>query len=935
MAATTLRKTPHLRAPRIPHAPGVALVLGLSLAFAAEARAEWPPPPPAPEPPPGSTCILIRRGGLGQIWDADVGLGNGTWAAGAYPYTWTGPSPDEHWSLYRFDLSPVPAGAQVVLATFSTYVSWNDKPSEVRIHRITAPWDELTVTWQNFGGTASWDPGVIASFDPSGVGHKTTDLTALVQAWHAGALPNHGILMEEDPVQLHAYFAGESDTVNLRPSLSVCYVAGGPCAGKSDGAACDDGNACTVGETCQSGQCTGSPVTCAPLDDCHEAGVCDPGTGFCTAPEKLDGSPCDDADLCTSDDVCISGLCMGGQAVSCFDGSACTTDVCDPQQGCVNATVSCDDGDACTADSCDPAGGCAHEPIVCDDGDVCTVDTCDPATGCGIAPLSCDDGNACTVDGCDAQTGCTHGPLSCNDGNLCTTDSCDPATGCGTTPVVCPPPDGCHEPASCDEATGRCAYAAKPDGAACDDGDACTQTDTCQAGTCSGGNPVVCPAPDACHEPSTCNAATGTCDLVAKPDGTSCTDGNACTQVDTCLSGACVAGTPVICPPPDACHDAGTCDPSTGVCDNPAKPNGAACDDGNACTTSDTCQSGACTSGTPVTCAAPDQCHDAGTCDPSTGVCDNPAKPDGAACDDGTACTAGDTCQSGACQSGPALDCNDGNPCTDDACDAATGCAHLANTAPCDDGDACTTGDQCAAGQCTPAGYLSCDDGNDCTADTCDPVTACASVPVADNTSCGVGVCQSGACDTQYCANECCSAQGGPGCSDPSVQACVCDADPSCCDVEWTAACGALVASLGCGNCTDPCDDAVLCTVDSCDPQTGCSHDGDPTCGGTCDALHADCDNDPANGCESALDTVANCGACGNACPQANGGAVCDEGQCGIATCEVGWGNCDCSLANGCEANLLTDPLNCGICGRSCATAGGTGICNQGTCVVQ
>lgn len=50
-----------------------------------------------------------------------------------------------------------------------------------------------------------------------------------------------------------------------------------------------------------------------------------------------------------------------------------------------------------------------------------------------------------------------------------------------------------------------------------------------------------------------------------------------------------------------------------------------------------------------VTCTAPDQCHGAGTCDPATGVCSNPAKPDGSACDDGDACTLGDACQAGAC----------------------------------------------------------------------------------------------------------------------------------------------------------------------------------------------------------------------------------------------------------------------------------------------
>jgi hypothetical protein len=46
--------------------------------------------------------------------------------------------------------------------------------------------------------------------------------------------------------------------------------------------------------------------------------------------------------------------------------------------------------------------------------------------------------------------------------------------------------------------------------------------------------------------------------------------------------------------------------------------------------------------------------------------------------------------------------CDDANPCTDDACDPATGCQHVPNTASCSDGVACTVGDNCVGGQCQP-----------------------------------------------------------------------------------------------------------------------------------------------------------------------------------------------------------------------------------------
>src|SRR5262249_36889904 len=95
--------------------------------------------------------------------------------------------------------------------------------------------------------------------------------------------------------------------------------------------------------------------------------------------------------------------------------------------------------------------------------------------------------------------------------------------------------------------------------------------------------------------------------------------------------------------------DVGTCDPTSGVCSNPNKPDETACNDGNACTQQDFCRGGVCTGTNPVVCAALDQCHDAGTCDPASGTCSNPNKADGTGCDDHDACTQTDACQAGAC----------------------------------------------------------------------------------------------------------------------------------------------------------------------------------------------------------------------------------------------------------------------------------------------
>jgi cysteine-rich repeat protein len=192
----------------------------------------------------------------------------------------------------------------------------------------------------------------------------------------------------------------------------------------------------------------------------------------------------------------------------------------------------------------------------------------------------------------------------------------------------------------------------------------------------------VCTALDQCHDVGTCASGTGLCSNPNKADGATCNDSNACTQTDTCVAGSCTGGNPVVCTALDQCHDPGTCAPGTGTCSNPNKADGATCDDSNACTQTDTCTAGACTGGNPVVCTALDQCHDPGVCFPGTGLCTNPNAADGTTCDDGNSCTLSDTCTAGVCagtspmcgdgtlQSGCGEQCDDGNTTNYDGCSA-------------------------------------------------------------------------------------------------------------------------------------------------------------------------------------------------------------------------------------------------------------------------
>jgi hypothetical protein len=104
-----------------------------------------------------------------------------------------------------------------------------------------------------------------------------------------------------------------------------------------------------------------------------------------------------------------------------------------------------------------------------------------------------------------------------------------------------------------------------------------------------------------------------------------------------------------------------------------------------------------------------------------------------------------------------------------------------------------------------------------------------------------------------------------------------------------------------------------------------------------CVTGYADCDGNPANGCEvNTQNNPNNCGSCGYTCPATitNGTAGgCSNSQC-VVSCNAGYTQCN-NGPNVCT-NLKTDALNCGSCYNNCANgiANGTstGVCTNGSC---
>jgi hypothetical protein len=256
-------------------------------------------------------------------------------------------------------------------------------------------------------------------------------------------------------------------------------------------------------------------------------------------------------------------------------------------------------------------------------------------------------------------------------------------------------------------------------------------------------------------------------------------------------------------------------------------------------------------------------------------------------------------------------------------------------------------------------------------------------------------------CETSPGSNDNCSACGDR-CLDPA-KPCV---DRNFPDGDF--GCGCEPGRAYCnGGCVDPKTDNDNCGACG----NVCSRNGDggtpPTngyfgcvdsqCGrAKCNNGYADCDGDPSNGCEAALDTTDNCAACGNTCgagqeckndilkgaydcacpdgqtwcdlfrfgslsfgtcvdlssdPSFCGGCgvscareaqlansanlipVCSSGVCTLV-CPKGKADCNGNLADDCEVNTKSDPRNCGACGSACDAVAGQ-ACVGGRCVVE
>ncbi|MBN2802845.1 MAG: CRTAC1 family protein [Deltaproteobacteria bacterium] len=428
---------------------------------------------------------------------------------------------------------------------------------------------------------------------------------------------------------------------------AVCNSATGECEGvpKPDGTSCTSAVVTELCQeaVCQSGSCVAAEKACEPTDGCHYAGVCDGTTGKCSNPVKNDGATCDDGNMCTESETCISGVCEGGTQITCLPTDAChLVDSCNPAVGCVEIPAadgtSCDDGNPCTmSDECSEGICASANPVVCQSDNPCKINgTCDTLTGqCNYTNLpdntSCNDNDVCTV------------------GTVCKAGECE-----GGGLVTCPAPDACHLEGACDPVNG-CSNLTKPDDTPCEDTDKCTLVSTCQSGVCEADTDTdadtsykQCTDLGQCYKLGTCVPETGVCTNPYETKGTLCDDDNLCTKSDACDQGVCVGSNPVVCQSGSIlCRDNIRCDPGTGECFGDIQADGTSCNDGDFCTSSAECKSGVCERVAERVCTASDAtCFSGGSCDEVGEYCVEDLLFTGSSCTEG-ACFADISATSG------------------------------------------------------------------------------------------------------------------------------------------------------------------------------------------------------------------------------------------------------------------------------------------------
>ncbi len=208
----TLVKTKHDHSPLRPHrtahnsvgswifriALAVALLIGGLAAPTDRAKAQAGPT--SPQENLGGEVIVTAQETytlrLPVIQDTEIGPQQDVpWGNESTLYVYQGNSSSSvWWSLFQFDLSAIPPGAQILSARMRLYPTFTDV-IPLSVHRVTKAWDAQVDHWSTLSTFHASIPAAL--FIPFKANTPVlADVTWLVRQWQSGAAPNFGVLLK-------------------------------------------------------------------------------------------------------------------------------------------------------------------------------------------------------------------------------------------------------------------------------------------------------------------------------------------------------------------------------------------------------------------------------------------------------------------------------------------------------------------------------------------------------------------------------------------------------------------------------------------------------------------------------------------------------------------------------------------------------------------
>ena len=142
--------------------------------------------------------------------------------------------------MFKFDLSVIGEGAEIRNAVLAVYQSGFVFPNDQEVntlHRITRDWKADEITWDYASNGVRWDTAGgdydrVALAQASLVGMnqwEEYDVTNIISEMVSGRLPDYGIMLKtfDGNSAVRVYKSSSSDSLHLRPKLTVTYIETG------------------------------------------------------------------------------------------------------------------------------------------------------------------------------------------------------------------------------------------------------------------------------------------------------------------------------------------------------------------------------------------------------------------------------------------------------------------------------------------------------------------------------------------------------------------------------------------------------------------------------------------------------------------------------------------------------------------------------------